>query len=110
MPPSCRAAATRSRRSGCCASRRTGSSPPASSIENMFARSTDVGEIVAKDAARIAETVTMAITLFLELWMLLPNVPQVDQRERLKWTTALFEEARRYGAPAPVAESAGADA
>ena len=69
---------------------------PAASMENLFPRSVAVGEVVAADDARIAETVTMAITLFLELWMLLPHVPQVDPMQRL----ALDDGAAGGGAPA----------
>jgi hypothetical protein len=83
---------------------------PAAVIENMFARDVALEEIVAKDDARIAETVTMAITLFLELWTLLPHVPAVDRTQRLAWTTALMDEARRHGAPAPMSEPPGDDA
>jgi Family of unknown function (DUF5677) len=83
---------------------------PAAVIENMFAHDVPVDEVVAKDDARIAETVTMAITLFLELWMLLPHVPQVDARQRLEWTTAVIEQARKYGAPAPASAAASDDA
>ncbi len=74
---------------------------PAALMENLFPRVDAVDEVVAADDARVAETVTMAITLFLELWMLLPHVPQVDPAPRLAWTTALMKEARRHGAPAP---------
>lgn len=82
---------------------------PAALMENLFPRVAAVEDVVAEDDARIAETVTMAITLFLELWMLLPHVPQVDPAQAVEWTTALLKEARNHGAPAPAATTFAAD-
>jgi len=56
-------------------------------------------QILAADVVRIAETITMAITLFLELWALLPNVPQPDADELRRWRTTMLDEARKLGAP-----------
>lgn len=74
---------------------------PAALIDNMFPRGLPAEQIVASDDAEIIQTVTMAITFFLELWMLLPNVPQVDPAQRLEWTNKMIDEARKHGAPFP---------
>jgi hypothetical protein len=74
---------------------------PAALMDNMFPRGLPVDEIVASDDARIIQTVTTGITLFFELWMLLPYVPQVDAAQRLEWTNRMVAEARTHGAPFP---------
>jgi ribosomal protein L32E len=83
---------------------------PATLMDNIFPSNRAVDDVVADDDARIAETVTMAITLFLELWMLLPHVPQADPVQRLGWTNSMLEEAQRHGAPSPVPPSDEPDA
>ena len=68
----------------------------------MFPGNRTVEEIVASDDTRIAETVTVAISLFLELWTLLPNLPQLDPVKGLEWTSRMIAEANKCGArPAP---------
>jgi hypothetical protein len=78
---------------------------PAALMDNILPSNRAVDDVVADDDARIAETVTMATTLFLELWMLLPHVPQGDPVQRLGWTNRMLEEAQRHGAPSPVPAS-----
>ncbi len=56
----------------------------------------------------IIQTVTMAVTLFLEIWMLLPPVPQLDAAQRLEWTKSMITEARKHGAPFPAPNAADA--
>jgi Family of unknown function (DUF5677) len=80
---------------------------PAALMENMFPREAPTEQIIALDDAEIIQTVTMAITLFFELWMLLPHVPQVDPHQRLAWTNAMIAEARKHGAPIPPIEPPG---
>jgi hypothetical protein len=75
---------------------------PAALMDNMFPRALPVEQIVASDDAEIIQTITMAMTFFLELWMLLPKVPQVDPGQRLAWTSTMIAEARKHGAPFPV--------
>jgi hypothetical protein len=72
---------------------------PAALIANMFPDNRPVEEIIASDDTRIAETVTVAISLFLELWKLLPHLPQLDPMKSLEWTSRMIAEANRYGAP-----------
>jgi hypothetical protein len=84
---------------------------PAALIGNMFPGNRTVEEIIASDDTRIAETVTMAISLFLELWTLLPHVPQVDPMKGLEWTNRMIAEAEKRRAshapssPASASES-----
>lgn len=61
-------------------------------------RSAPVEEIVASDDARIAETVTGAVSLLLELWMLIPHVPRLDPAQRFEWTNRTIAEAREHRA------------
>jgi hypothetical protein len=63
----------------------------------MLARAVTREEMIASDSARIAETLTMAVNLFLELWGLLPHIPQADPEQRLRWSSSAKEEARKYG-------------
>lgn len=72
---------------------------PAALMDQIFPANRRVDEVVARDDARIAETVTTSITLFLELWMLLPDVPQVDPAQRLEWTNRMMAEAQKHAAP-----------
>jgi hypothetical protein len=48
---------------------------------------------------RVVETITMTITLFFELWALLPNVPQPEADDLRAWRTTMLNEARKLGAP-----------
>jgi hypothetical protein len=79
---------------------------PAALMENMFPRGLSAEEIVASDDVEIVQTVMLAVTLFLEIWVLLPHVPQADATQRLKWTDAMIEEARKHGAPFPTQAAA----
>jgi hypothetical protein len=72
---------------------------PAALIGNMFLGNRTVEEVIASDDTRIAETITMAISLFLELWTLLPHVPQVDPMKGLEWTSRMIAEAKKRGTP-----------
>jgi hypothetical protein len=81
---------------------------PAALMDNMFPRGLPADQIVASDDAEIIQTVTMAITFFLEIWMLLPYVPQADAAQRLEWTKSMIAEARKHGAPFPSSTAADA--
>lgn len=39
----------------------------------------------------------MAIILFLDLWKLLPHIPQVDVQQELRWRNAARVEGRKLG-------------
>jgi hypothetical protein len=44
----------------------------------------------------------MAVTLYLELWRALPDLPGPDLRQAARWTKMLIAEARSLGAPSPI--------
>ena len=80
---------------------------PAALIETMFPRGLSPEQIIAGDLVRIVETITMAITLFLELWASLPHVPQAEANQRTEWRTRMIDEARKLGAPVPPSAAEG---
>ena len=49
--------------------------------------------VVANDDTRIAETISVAISLYIELRRLLPRLPESDLGLELDWTQRLIEEA-----------------
>lgn len=70
---------------------------PGALIDDLFRREIDVEKIVRDDVTRSAEALSMGVTLFLELAMLLPSLPQLDPAIVFKWTTVLAHEAERHG-------------
>lgn len=74
---------------------------PAALLETMFPSGLSPETIIDRDLVRIVETITMAITLFLELWALLPHAPQPETSELKAWRTRMIDEARELGAPIP---------
>jgi hypothetical protein len=58
-----------------------------------------IEQVIARDDVRIAEMVTIAISLLLELWHMLPNAPAIDGAQFSRWTDGLISEARKHGAP-----------
>lgn len=74
---------------------------PATLLDNMFGHGLPIDKVVASDETRIAETVTNALTFFLELWTLLPHAPVVDYVKYLEWTNTVIAEAQKHGAPTP---------
>jgi hypothetical protein len=58
--------------------------------------------VVADDGARIAESITIAIALYVELRQMLPRLPVADVELQLDWIRRLIEEAKKHGAPSPV--------
>jgi Family of unknown function (DUF5677) len=80
---------------------------PAALLETMFPRGQSAEQMIAGDVVRIVETITMAITLFLELWTLLPHVPHAETDERAEWRTRMIDEARKLGAPVPASAAEG---
>jgi hypothetical protein len=76
---------------------------PGTLLHDIMPRSFDAERMVKDDIVQVAETATMAVLLFLELWALLPRVPEVDSDKRLQWTTAALGMAFKYGGHAPIA-------
>jgi Family of unknown function (DUF5677) len=63
--------------------------------------SDDVADIVADDDRHVVETGSMAVTLFIELWLTLPTVPAPDGHAMLQWTAALIRQTQAMGAQLP---------
>lgn len=83
---------------------------PAALLPAMFPRSVnDIDEIVGDDDIRIAETGSMAITLFVTLWSLLPSLPALDRDVVRRWHTDLMAQARALGAPEPLSRYTAPD-
>ena len=78
---------------------------PGALLDNLFPSGLTAEQIVNSDDIEIVQTVMMAVTLFLEIWTLLPHVPQVAATQRLDWIESIIEEARRHGAPFPAVDS-----
>lgn len=72
---------------------------PSVFLESIVGRHQPTDAIVANDDTRIAETISIAITLYIELRRLLPYLPASDLGLQLDWTQRLLEEARRHGIP-----------
>lgn len=56
-------------------------------------------DLVGDDVVEVAQVGAMCVTLYIELWGLLPGVPPVAAERKARWMTALVEEARSLGAP-----------
>jgi hypothetical protein len=70
---------------------------PGALIASMFPRTFSRERIIANDSIRISETLMMALNFFVELWSLLPHVPQVPHEQILAWLSAATDEARKFG-------------
>ena len=66
-------------------------------LDDLFRREIDVERMIRDDVTRSAEALSIGVALFLELAMLLPNLPQLDPASVFKWTTVLAHEAERHG-------------
>jgi hypothetical protein len=76
---------------------------PGALIESFTAQAGEnwPADVVARDEVRMVEMVTIAISLFLEVWVLLPHVPTLEVAKFKAWTDGLIVEASKHGAPAP---------
>lgn len=66
---------------------------PGSLLDSVF-RSTDtdwISESVASDDREIADLVTMTVTLFVELWRHLPELPPLPGETALSWTGPVIQ-------------------
>jgi len=68
---------------------------PTALLPNVMPHLVDGPELVASDDVRVVETVTVSVTLFLELWQLLPNLPPPDPVKSLDWANRAMAEAQR---------------
>jgi len=61
----------------------------------------EYSQLLEDDLIHTAEVAAMIVSLYLELWELLPAIPSPEPQERARWGQALIEEARSFDAPAP---------
>lgn len=84
---------------------------PGALLGSLFLSSDQFDEVVRSDDVRCAELVSTAITLLIELWDLLPEVPGPDPAAAYDWTTRLIQWAEANGAigvsQAPAGNSEG---
>ena len=74
---------------------------PGALIQGILPRKFDPAKMIRDDTIRVAETSSMALSLFLELWTLLPNVQAPGSDELLRWTDDMIRFARHYGSIDP---------
>jgi hypothetical protein len=71
---------------------------PGALLDDLFRHEIAVEKIVRDDVTRSAEALSMGVTFFLELAMLLPSLPRLDPTSVFKWTTILADQADVHGA------------
>jgi hypothetical protein len=69
---------------------------PGALIASMFPRTVSRARMIGDDSVQIAETLTITINFFLELWALLPHVPQATPEQKLAGLTAAMDEAKDF--------------
>jgi hypothetical protein len=69
---------------------------PRAVLPGLLAADNDPEDIAATEYGQTANTVAMAITLFVELWTLLPHVPDPDAGQFTAWRIAAGQEALKY--------------
>jgi hypothetical protein len=76
---------------------------PGALLEGLMPPSAGRGAtaIVESDDREIIEMAAMAVTLFIELWELLPALPVADRSQQATWMRTLMDEAFARGAPRP---------
>lgn len=80
---------------------------PSTMLDDVFGtKATDLEGLLQADEPKTAEMIAMGITLFIELWRLLPAIPDPDEGTVKGWSGQLIEEALRWradGLPVPPA-------
>lgn len=71
---------------------------PGALLNSIFPGAFDPDQIVANDDTKIAETIGVAVTLFLDLHGLLPRIPRLPMDKQRGWIEKLLREAQKYGA------------
>lgn len=75
---------------------------PSAVLDSMFLTEDDFDALIASDDVRAAELIGTAVTLLIELWHSLPEIPGPDPVEVAAWQETLLQWAARYGGtPAP---------
>lgn len=71
---------------------------PGALLNSIFPGPFDPTQIVGDDDTRIAETVAIAVSLFLDLHDLLPSLPGLPLEKQQDWLKRLLLEAKKFGA------------
>jgi hypothetical protein len=58
-------------------------------------------QLLEDDLIETSQMAVMTINLFVELWILLPAIPDPSSEQRREWARATFEEALGFGAAMP---------
>lgn len=78
---------------------------PSTMLDDIFGTTaTDLEGLLQADEPRTAEIIAMGVTLFIELWRLLPAIPDPADTAVREWTEELIKEALRWrtnGPPTP---------
>lgn len=74
---------------------------PGALVDTFFTQATGswIEEAVASDDLHIAETASVGVALFIDLWTALPAVPAFDPEAAWSWTETLLAESEKLGAP-----------
>lgn len=81
---------------------------PGALLDGIFLRVGDEAkdQIAADEDREVIEIAGISITMFLQLWWALPDVPALDKGLAAGWLEDFSEEARRHGAPLPLPANA----
>jgi hypothetical protein len=81
---------------------------PAALIPAMFPEvDARYDQLLRDDLANASEVATMIVRLYLELWEVLPAIPNPGSGQFLRWSQALLSEARSFGPASAPASPAG---
>jgi Family of unknown function (DUF5677) len=77
---------------------------PGALLDGIFLRvGVEAKNQIATDEDReVIEVAGISITIFLQLWWVLPDVPALDKSLAAGWLKDFSQEARRHGAPLPL--------
>ncbi|HEY3336198.1 MAG TPA: DUF5677 domain-containing protein, partial [Candidatus Limnocylindrales bacterium] len=75
---------------------------PSVLLHTIFPGLETTEDVIARDEVRIAETVSSAVTHFIDLWLALPAMPPPDPEAMQGWFERLLADAKKYGAPSPI--------
>jgi hypothetical protein len=75
---------------------------PGALLQGFAPSGAPLEQVIATDDVRIAETVSSALTWFVELWLSFRSVPPPDHSAVVGWFDTFLRWAKRYGAPAYV--------
>jgi len=74
---------------------------PGALLDTFFAQATEgwIEEAIASDDLHIAETASIGVVLFIDLWTTLPALRPIELDAARNWTETLMTESAKLGAP-----------